>query len=103
MIVGNRGEFENTRGISEIAPLDISTRLAPRALYGVEPFTRSLSTTYAIDPYWQMVYCGLVTSIESLKRTILSEAFLNWEAFHKIIVLIVSYTHICSKNVNIYL
>ena len=69
MIVGNRGEFENTHGISEIAPLDIETRLAPRALYCVEPFTRSLSTTYAIDPYCQMVYCGLVTSIEPTKRT----------------------------------
>ena len=83
MMIGNRGILKYL-GISEIASLDIGTQLAPRAPYCVEPFTRSLSTTYAIDPYWEMVYCGLVTSIESLKRTILSEAFLNWEPFEDV-------------------
>ena len=32
----------------------------------------------------QMVYCGLVTSIESLKGALLSDAFLNWEPFEDV-------------------
>ena len=32
-----------------------------------------------------MVYYGLVTSIESLKGSLLSEAFLNWEPFEDIL------------------
>ena len=32
---------------------------------------QTLCTHVAIDPYWQMVYCGLVTSIEPLKGTLI--------------------------------
>ena len=53
-----------------------------RCTFTIAHWAQVNTLQYAIDPYWQMVHCGLVTNIVSLKGEYLpSDVLDNWEHY----------------------